>query len=927
MGGFTDAEFCLCDTCEKVYVLSAQPHICEHGPGLTDHGGAFNTFLKRYYFPFLLRFSRTGPVIPATKRTPPIVVSWLGIFWIILFGICCGFGPGFLSNTRSGLDVPAGTPTADALDVLNSNYPEASSWPPAIVLHHVKPGFPGTIITNSTQRVAEVLDQFQIKYNDVISGVNGYFEFMALDLPILAETTVSKDRRSMISTVTMRKGAELKDVTDMVKELLEVVHHLSYHDIDVGLTGIFPLFGEMQEATESNFAMIDGIALPVCIIILGLNLRSYKHMAVALANLGVTLMLSFAIILPISNAVDINPFSPSIMMSLGIAVCFDYSLFMLNRFREAVILEGFGTEDAVLSALQSAGHVVVLSGTTLLATFLLLLIFPQNFLQSVGWACSSVVLSAIVVNMSVTPLLLLYFKCLTSFEALPPCLTRRQPNNSCCKRSPKSEKRSIPLEDVVPEPASHSSTTSAETNSVPTATTNTTTASAAPVRRVRVEEPNQKPGRSCWFRISYAVTKHPWIALFLALAATAGFAERWLAMIVTSDDTILFLQGSHTLDTLGKMRENFDEGMLDPFSMVITTKSGAENSVLTQEYFTEENALLNSIVATQSRYVAPKSFTALSMFAARNVTFMEALGYLSEGSPVYNSTTAASYRLSVGSLMNKRRSASLVRISTIVHPKSQEIVPFIDGVRAKLKSLDGILVVHLFGAYSSDYDVQNALYEITPFLYASTILILLLIVGASFQSVMISLRLAITIIMSLAWTYGLMTMVYQPGPAQTAFAVIGPSLIKSTGVYWIIPIMSFSILVGLALDYDIFLMSRVVEFRRYGWSDRAAICLAIEKTGGIITAAGVIMAVSFAGLLFPNTMALNQYGFSLCIGVTLDTFVVRTVLVPAVFTAFGRGEQTNWWPGSMPRQILSDEDERAALMAGYWKPPEKWPVA
>jgi hypothetical protein len=53
-------------------------------------------------------------------------------------------------------------------------------------------------------------------------------------------------------------------------------------------------------------------------------------------------------------------------------------------------------------------------------------------------------------------------------------------------------------------------------------------------------------------------------------------------------------------------------------------------------------------------------------------------------------------------------------------------------------------------------------------------------------------------------------------------------------------------------------MSRVVEFRRRGWSDRAAVCLALERTGSIITCAGVIMAVSFAGLFVPATLVLNQ---------------------------------------------------------------------
>ena len=53
------------------------------------------------------------------------------------------------------------------------------------------------------------------------------------------------------------------------------------------------------------------------------------------------------------------------------------------------------------------------------------------------------------------------------------------------------------------------------------------------------------------------------------------------------------------------------------------------------------------------------------------------------------------------------------------------------------------------------------------------------------------------------------------------------------------------------------------EFRVLGWSDRAAACLSVEKTGGVITAAGLIMSVSFLGLLIPKTVVLNQYGFTL----------------------------------------------------------------
>ena len=141
-------------------------------------------------------------------------------------------------------------------------------------------------------------------------------------------------------------------------------------------------------------------------------------------------------------------------------------------------------------------------------------------------------------------------------------------------------------------------------------------------------------------------------------------------------------------------------------------------------------------------------------------------------------------------------------------------------------------------------------------------------------------------------------------------------------MYWIIPVMSFSILTGLALDYDILLLSRVVEYRRVGWSDRAAVCLAVERTGGIITAAGLIMAVAFAGLLIPKTVVLNQYGFSLLLGVLIDTFAMRPLLVPVVIALLGDipGRAINWWPVLMPPVLLPPHEETARLWAGHVTP-------
>ena len=137
--------------------------------------------------------------------------------------------------------------------------------------------------------------------------------------------------------------------------------------------------------------------------------------------------------------------------------------------------------------------------------------------------------------------------------------------------------------------------------------------------------------------------------------------------------------------------------------------------------------------------------------------------------------------------------------------------------------------------------------------------------------------------------------------------------------------MAFSILVGLALDYDIFLINRMIQYREMGWSDRASACLAIEKTAGIINAAGLIMMIAFAGMLIPKTVVLNQYGFILFIGVGIDTYIMRPLIVPAIVAAGGGlGVTLNWWPSSMPDVVYASvELEYEALLEGLDRPERK----
>ncbi|MFY1595066.1 MMPL family transporter [Micromonospora sp. WMMD737] len=117
-------------------------------------------------------------------------------------------------------------------------------------------------------------------------------------------------------------------------------------------------------------------------------------------------------------------------------------------------------------------------------------------------------------------------------------------------------------------------------------------------------------------------------------------------------------------------------------------------------------------------------------------------------------------------------------------------------------------------------------------------------------------------------------------------------------------LLAFVFLVALGVDYNIFLVTRAREDARRSGT-RAGMLSALRVTGGVITSAGVLLAAVFAVLGVLPLILLTQIGIIVCIGVLLDTLLVRTVLVPAL--AFTLGDRF-WWPGRIARQPAGDDD-------------------
>jgi RND superfamily putative drug exporter len=131
------------------------------------------------------------------------------------------------------------------------------------------------------------------------------------------------------------------------------------------------------------------------------------------------------------------------------------------------------------------------------------------------------------------------------------------------------------------------------------------------------------------------------------------------------------------------------------------------------------------------------------------------------------------------------------------------------------------------------------------------------------------------------------------------------------GFNYAIPLYTFIFLVALGADYTIFLMSRVrEEAQRRGL--QAGVPFAVARTGGVITSAGLILAGTFLVLTTLPSTIQYQLGVCVAVGILLDTFVVRGLLIPGLVLLLGKW---NWWPGHMPtaQADVSADDEPAII--------------
>jgi RND superfamily putative drug exporter len=224
----------------------------------------------------------------------------------------------------------------------------------------------------------------------------------------------------------------------------------------------------------------------------------------------------------------------------------------------------------------------------------------------------------------------------------------------------------------------------------------------------------------------------------------------------------------------------------------------------------------------------------------------------------------------------------LIPDAETVNSKSVDVVNRVKDVADQTPGVIGVA-----GLGTAQVDFLHAVYGNFPLMLTLIALLTFVLLARAFRSLLLPLKAVVLNLVSLAAVYGAMVLFWQNGHgSDTLFGI------PETGAvtFWV-PLMVFAFLFGLSMDYEVFILSRIREEYDDGRSTDDAVIEGIGRTGRLVTSAALILFLAFAALASGPGTDLKVMATALGFGILLDATVVRSLLVPALVSLFGRW---NW---------------------------------
>jgi len=637
--------------------------------------------------------------------------------------------------------------------------------------------------------------------------------------PRVAQALTSTDGHQALVSVDLRStGMQARKDYDALRAAVKS------DTLTVTGTGFVAINEAFNKTLESDLQRAEVVTLPLTLLLLVIIFASLVAAGLPLGVGVLTILGGLAGTFFLSRFTDVSQYALNIVTLIGLGVSIDYSLFVVNRFRDE-LARGASREDAIATTMATAGRAITFSGITVAVGLSAMLFFQGTFLASMGAAGAIVVAVAVVYGLTFLPALL---------SILGPAVNRLR----------------IPVFRRAPA-----------------------------------------PGRGFWHGLATWVMRRPLVVLL----PTTGFlllaASPFIQLRLANGDVDMLPTRLEARQGYDQMIANFPGQDQTTFNIVVNYPDGSPltaSRIGDQFDFEHRIAAIPGVLHTMSIYDLGSNLGRADYQAL----------YTGDA----NSIPAPARQLMAATV---GKHIVLIQATTNSPATSDASRAIVTAIRADQGVGNGAQVL-VGGQTAVDLDVIKFIVDRTPlavgFVVAVTLVVMFLLTG----SVVLPFKAVLLNFLSIGASFGALVWIFQQGHLSSLLGFTPQSIDPS------IPVILFSIVFGLSMDYEVLLVSRMhEEYVRTG-NNTLAVASGLEKTARLITGAAAIMVTVFLAFGLAEVVIIKAIGIGLAVAVAIDATLVRALVVPAVMRLLG---DWNWWAPRPLRRLY----DRAGL--GDFKVP------
>ncbi|MFZ1249992.1 MAG: MMPL family transporter [Candidatus Microsaccharimonas sp.] len=690
----------------------------------------------------------------------------------------------------------------------------------------------------------ETISQYQTEIThlaDTIAKVNGVTNAIT---PFTNNAAVSKDGTIGFITVQMKGEGDSGRLSDeTIAGVQKAISDNRSNDLTIEAGGdlVKQEVGEILGVGEVAGLVLAAVVL---LVTLGSLIAAGMPLITALVAVGVSMLGLFSL----SQTIDLSNTAPVLAVMLGLAVGIDYSLFIINRYRTYVI-DGYEIQAAAGRAIATAGNAVIFAAATVVIALAALSVVQIPFMTVMGLAAAATVAIAALVAITLIPALLGIFKL---------HLFRRKTQKAILKQ----QKKGI----------------------------------------VHHEDVSQQ---TVWYRLGEKIVTYRKTALIGAFIVVAALA--WplshLQLGLPTDETAA--KDTSQRQAYELLAKGFGDGYNGPLLLVVEgvpETSDADRAAVQQLIIAQAQQQLSA--KANELGVTPQQLQMSLTPAQQAEAQAQIAAQVQQYAPYYQLQRIAERINDVAgvdqaqaALVTDNGTKGVIQVTPTTGPSDEATKDLVGYLRDKDNQTEltksNAVTIGVTGLTAIQIDINKKLSDALPLYLAVVVGLSFVILMVAFRSILIPIKATLGFLLSVAAMFGAVVAVFQwgwlgitdtPGPLVS-----------------FIPIITIGILFGLAMDYEFFLVSGMQEAFHYTGKAKKAVVDGFAIGSRVVVAAGLIMVSVFAGFIGNHDASIQSMGFALAVGILVDAFIVRLIIVPIVMSYLGKSA---WWLPKWLSKIL-----------------------